>query len=123
MHSDIQAMHHALRGRNFAPEQIWTLEGGVGRELVLAFLDAAREHIAAWSAGDVFLYYSGHGAYWPWNAETVEQARPAMKLDPDGSYTPRGAPVHGADRWLLWDEAFAALQLPPGVRLTVLPDC
>jgi hypothetical protein len=50
---------------------------------------------------------SKHGFF---HGETVDVARPALRED------------HGDDGHLLWDDFFAALALPAGVGLTLLPD-
>ena len=115
MHADLAAMTTALRNKGVAEGEILVLDGLLTREELLVFLSEGRSRIQEWMEGLVFLHYSGHGAFWPWDAETPEVARPAWQPEPDTLLTP--------DRWLFWDEAFAALAAPAGVDLVVLPDC
>jgi hypothetical protein len=115
MHDDLVAMYDALRARGFRPEEILAVDGPVRRDLLMALLRDAGARVAGWSRGDVFLYYSGHGAFWPSDAVDATDARPALLLDGATEATP--------DRWLFWDEAFAALDIPPSVRLTLVPEC
>ena len=115
MHDDLVAMYGALRARGFRPEEILALDGPVRRDLLAAFIRDAGAWVAGWSRGDVFLYYSGHGAFWPGDAVDAAHARPALMLDGASEATPDG--------WLFWDEALAALGISPSVRLTLLPDC
>ncbi|MCG8419178.1 MAG: hypothetical protein MJE77_14685 [Proteobacteria bacterium] len=115
MHDDTAAVYRALRQRGVTADQIWTLEGSLSAELVMAFLAAAQKHIADWTRGNVFLYYSGHGAYIPVDATSPTRANPAMRLRPGRGQSP--------DQYLLWSDALATLSLPKGLHLTVLPDC
>ncbi len=115
MHEDLAAMTVVLRRRGYRDDQILGLDGLVTREQLLAFLTEGRDRIVGWSEGQVFLHYSGHGAFWPWDAETAAAARPAWQPEPDTLLSP--------DRWVFWDEVFATLAAPAGVELVVLPDC
>jgi hypothetical protein len=115
MHEDLAAMHEALRARGLQPHEILSLEGPLDRELVLAFLSAVRDRIADWTEGHVFFHYSGHGAYAPLDAVAVGEVEPALLF----SDREKEAPA----RWVFWHELLTALSLPPGVRLTLLPDC
>ena len=115
MHEDLTAMTAALRCRGYQDDQILCLDGLLSREQVLAFLTEGRDRIADWGEGQVFLHYSGHGAFWPWDAKSPTVARPAWQPEPDTLVSP--------DRWIFWDEVFAALAAPAGVDLVVLPDC
>ena len=115
MHEDVAAMSAALRRRGYQDEEILCLDGLLTREQALAFLTEGSDRIAGWSDGQVFLHYSGHGAFWPWDAETAAAARPAWQPEPDTLLSP--------DRWVFWDEVFAALAAPAGIDLVVLPDC
>ena len=115
MHADLLAMAGALRARGYRDDEILTIDGGLTREHLLAFLDEGRQRIAGWSSGQVFLHHCGHGAFWPWDAESPAAARPAWQPEADTLLSP--------DRWLFWDEVFAALAAPAGIDLVVLPDC
>lgn len=115
MHADLAAMTTALRNKGFAQGEILALDGLLTREELLGFLKEGQDRVVGWTEGQVFLHYSGHGAFWPWDAETPAAARPGWQPEPDTLLTP--------DRWLFWDEAFAALAAPAGVDLVVLPDC
>jgi hypothetical protein len=109
--NDQAAMHQALRARGVAPGQILTLGGSVGRAQVLDFLRDAGRRVAKWQDGLVILHYTGSG-YWPEGNVAVDKTKTG--LDHLG-------PAH--DEHILWDEVFAALDLPAGVRLLLLPDC
>lgn len=115
MHNDLVAMYDSLRLRGFLTGEILALEGFLSRRLLLAFLRAASTQTADWPDGELFLHYSGHGGFWPWDAADASQARPALLLDDRSLAAP--------ERWLFWDELILALNLPPGVYLTLLPDC
>ncbi len=114
MHNDLVAMYDALRRRGFLPGEIWALEGVLSRDLVLAFLQAAHSHLTDWPDGDLFLHYSGHGVHPLLGAADDSQPRPGLWVD-SRSPTP--------DRCLFWDELLATLNVPEGVRFTLLPDC
>lgn len=115
MHDDLVAIYSALRGRGLGPEEILSLDGELSRHLILRFLQAAGERIASWPDGQVLLHYSGHGAFWPWDADGPSQARPALLPENDSEQSPAS--------WVFWDEVFAILRPPAGVQLTLLPDC
>lgn len=108
--NDLSAMQQALRERGFKPSQILALSGGVKRQQVLSFLRDGGARAAQWSDGVVFLYYSGSG-YWPKGNPPIASVKTGWELSSQ------------ADDFVLWDEVFAALNLPVGVRLVVLPDC
>jgi hypothetical protein len=74
-------------------------------------LETVRNRISAWSTGHVFLYYNGHGMY---GAPAGGRPEPGLQL------TPRR---NEQTSFLLWSELFAALAVPGGVRLLLLPDC
>jgi len=93
------------------PDQILCLHGRLDRPLVLAFLQAAGRRAAAWTAGSVFVHVSGHGFL---QGETAEEARAGLLFDDSED-------VADNDH-LFWDDLFAALALPAGVRLTLQPD-
>ena len=115
MRADLLAMVDALHRKGYRDDEILRLDGVLTREELLVFLGEARDRIAGWSEGLVFLHYSGHGAFWPWDAETAAAARPGWQPEPDTLLSP--------NRWVFWDEVFAALAVPTGVNLAVLPDC
>ena len=115
MHGDVQAFYDALTARGLSSDDLLVLEGRLDRELVLSFLASAKSRVAAWSRGDVFLYYSGHGAYAPMDATDAATVEPALVFGQGD--------LHDPSRWVLWREVFGALALPVGVRLTLLPDC
>ncbi|MCL4832488.1 MAG: caspase family protein [Caldilineaceae bacterium] len=111
MHNDQRAMTQALLSRGFPADRIFSLHGQLDRVLVLAFLAAARRRMDDWQAGSLFVHVSGHGYF---VGETAETARPGLELRDTGDTSD--------DYHLLWDDFFAALDLPAGVRLTLLPD-
>ena len=111
MHNDLTAMTHALLARGLPADRIFPLHGQVDRPLVLAFLRAARRRMDDWKAGSLFIHVSGDGYF---VGETAETARPGLEFSATGDPTD--------DYHLLWDDFFAALDLPAGVRLTLLPD-
>ena len=119
MHNDLLAMTQALLARGLTADCIFSLHGQLDRSLVLAFLRAARRRMDDWQAGSLFVYVSGHGFF---VGETAETARPGLELRNTGETSD--------DYHLLWDDFFAALDLPfdklrtppAGVRLTLLPD-
>jgi len=110
MHDDLVSIYNGLRLRWLLPVEILTLEGKLNRELLMVFLHQAGKSVINWSHGEVFLYYSGHG-----NLSTdALGTRAGMLLTSNTqSYT---------DDYVLWDEVFAALALPPKVSLVILPD-
>ncbi len=111
MYNDMTAVARALQGRGYSADQILCLHGRMDRRLVAACLQAASRRVATWTQGSVFLHVSGHGFF---DGETAEDARPGLLF---------GSTDEVADDYdLFWDELFAALVLPAGVRLTLLPD-
>ena len=110
MHNDVVALQRVLKQRGFAPAQMLVLDGPITRRPLLALLDTARRRIAGWSTGDVWLSVSGHGAY---TGLTPRDARAVLALSSDPP---------SREHRVSWDEMFAALHAPPGVRVTVLPD-
>lgn len=115
MHGDVQAIYEALAARGLSADELLAVEGRLDRDLLLGALDAVRARAAGWAAGDLFLYYSGHGAYAPPDAVDAAGVEPALVFAQDDLDEPA--------RWLYWREVFAALALPPAVRLALLPDC
>ena len=111
MRRDQAAMTGALLARGFSADQILCLHGPLDRPLVLATLQAAGRRVAGWREGSVFLHVSGHGFF---DGDTPETARPGLLFSESEDVTDDGH--------LFWDDFFAALALPPGVRLTLLPD-
>ena len=115
MHGDVQAFYDALAARGVSSDELLVLEGRLDRELMLRFLASVQSRVSAWERGDLFLYYSGHGAYAPSDAIDVASVEPALVFDQGDLDEP--------SRWLFWREIFATLALPPTVRLALLPDC
>ena len=111
MHNDLRAMTQALLACGLTADRIFSLHGQVDRALVLAFLRAARRRMDDWTAGSLFVHISGDGYF---VGETAETARPGLELRSTGDTND--------DYHLLWDDFFAALDLPAGVQLTLLPD-
>jgi hypothetical protein len=111
MHNDVVAMHTALRQRGFSPEEFLVLEGPLTRGVLLAFLHDVRRRIGSWRRGEVWLSFSGHGAF---RGATATDAQPGLLL------TSALRPSHEEQVW--WEEVFAALQVPAAVQLTVLAD-
>ena len=111
IHNDMTAMSQALQGRGFSTDQILPLHGRLDRPQVVAFLQAASRRVAAATVGSVFVHLSGHGFF---HGETADEARPGLLFDDTDNFAD--------DYHLFWDDFFAALALPAGVRLTLLPD-
>lgn len=110
MGNDLAAMTDALLQRGFAPQDIVALEGSLMRPVVLALLTTVSRRVASWTDGDIVLIVSGHGNV---HGTTPATARPSVVLSSE-------EPI--ADYEVFWDEIFATLQIPAGVRLVVLPD-
>lgn len=108
---DQAAMTAALLARGLPKDHILALHGRLDRPLVTAFLQAAGRRVAGWSDGSVFVHVSGDGFF---TGDTVEEARPGLLFGDSEDVTD--------DEHLFWDDLFAALALPAGVRLTLLPD-
>jgi hypothetical protein len=112
MHNDICAIVPVLRARGFGDKDLLRLVGQeLERRAVLEFLGHASSGISSWRGGEVFLYVSGHGEF---TGDTAEPARLAVRLSGDSRPLDEVA--------VFWDEIFAALALPPGATLTLLPD-
>lgn len=111
MYRDQASMTGALLDRGFSADRILCLHGQLDRPLVTAFLQAASRRVAGWTAGSVFLHFTGHGFF---DGDTAAEARPGLLLGDSEDVADDGH--------LFWDELFTALTLPAGVRLTVLPD-
>jgi hypothetical protein len=111
MYRDLSAIAQALLARGFSSDRSLCLHGRLDRPLVIAFLQAASRRVAGWSEGSVFLHVSGHGFF---TGDTVETARPGLLFGDSEDVAD--------DDHISWDDLFAALALPVGVGLTVLPD-
>ena len=109
--ADQAAMNAALLARGLPPDRILALHGRLDRPLVTAFLQAAGRRVAGWDDGSVFVHVSGDGFF---AGDTAEEARPGLLFSDSEDVTD--------DNHLLWDDVFAALALPAGVGLTLLPD-
>lgn len=92
-------------------DDILCLHGRLDRPLVLAALQAVSRRVAGWTAGSLFVHVSGHGFF---TGDTLETARPGLLFAESDDC--------GDDSHLFWDDFFAALALPAGVGLTLLPD-
>ena len=80
------------------------------RSLLLAFADVQRR-IGAWHGGEVWLYLSGHGTI---HVTTATEARPGLLFTSTLHPSPEDQ--------MLWEEVFAALQVPTALDSTLLPD-
>jgi hypothetical protein len=112
MHNDVVEMHDALLARGFSLEDILLLEGKLNRKLLFGLIREVNKRVATWKSGEVFMHYSGHGAF---IGSSVSEARFGVQLA-------SGKPEHKSNR-VFWDEMFAALRLPANVGLILLPDC
>lgn len=111
MHNDLVATYTALRQRGFLPEELLVLAGPLTRSLLLAFLHDVQRRIGTWHTGDVWFSFSGHGTF---HGTTAADAQPGLRLT-------SALPPAQEDE-MLWEEVFAALQVPATVQLTLLPD-
>jgi hypothetical protein len=111
MYNDLVAMTQALLSYGMSADQVLSLHGRLDRNLVLAFLTAAHRHIVGWTEGSLLIHVSSHGFF---TGETTDAARPGLLFADGGESTPHGH--------LYWDDFFAALALPDGVQLILLPD-
>lgn len=111
MLNDQIAMTQALLSSGLPADHIFALHGRLDRKLVLAALDNLRRRMAGWQSGSLFVHVSGHGYF---VGENGESARAGLLLDDTQDVND--------DYHLRWEEFFAALALPSGVRLTLLPD-
>ncbi|MGH7599055.1 MAG: hypothetical protein ACREOI_22090 [bacterium] len=112
MHNDVGAMFNALLVRGFSSKDILLLEGKLNRKLLMSLIGAINKRVATWKSGEVFMHYSGNGAF---IGSTASETRVGLQLAPD-------KPSHKSNR-VFWDEVFTALRLPTNVRLILLPDC
>lgn len=108
---DQAAMVDGLLARGLLADQILCLHGRLDRPLVTAFLQAASRRAAPWTGGSVFVHVSGHGFI---QGESAENARPGLLFTESEDCADDGH--------LLWEDFFAALPLPAGIDLTLLPD-
>ena len=67
--------------------------------------------MAGWKNGAIFVHVSSHGFF---DGDTPETAKPELLFGDSDDVTD--------DDHLFWDDFFAALALPAGVGLTLLPD-
>jgi hypothetical protein len=111
MHNDLMATYTTLRQRGFSPEEFLVLAGPLTRSLLLAFLHDVQRRIGAWPSGEVWLSFSGHGTI---RGTTAAEARPGLLFTSTLHPSPEDQ--------MLWEEVFAALQVPTAVHLTLLPD-
>ena len=118
MYNDMTAMAQGLVARGFLTDQIFCLHGRLDRPLVLSFVQAASRRVAGWRDGSVFLHVSSHGFV---TGKTASEARAGLLLAAPSRSRATQAVVADDDH-LFWDDLFAALALPVGVTLTLLPD-
>lgn len=111
MYNDVVAMHGAWRTRGFSLEDILLLEGKLNRTLLFSLIREVNKRVATWKSGNVFMHYSGHGAF---IGSSASEARVGLQLASD-------KPDHKTTR-VFWDEVFTALRLPANVGLILLPD-
>lgn len=111
MLNDQIAMTQALLARGLSADSILSLHGRLDRHLVLAALESLRRRMAGWEQGSLFVHVSGHGYVVGKNGGS---ARAGLLF--------AGTDDVNDDCHLLWEDFFAALALPTGVRLTLLPD-
>lgn len=111
MHNDVVAMYNALLARGFSSEDILLLEGRLNRKLLMSLIGEVNKRVARWKSGEVFVHYSGHGAF---IGSTAAEARVGVQLASD-------KPDHESNR-IFWDEVFTALRPPANVGLILLPD-
>ena len=78
MHEDLTAMTAVLRRRGYRDDEILCLAGLLTRENLLSFLKHGRDCMVGWTEGQMFLHYSGHGAFWPWDAEIAYGCPPGL---------------------------------------------
>ena len=107
MRDDVRALAMALGKRGFTGDRLVVADSVTTRTQLLDVLTRAAGRIASWDRGVVFLAISGHGSF---QGSSAAEARPALQL------------ADGADRDVFWDEVFAALRVPAGVRVILLPD-
>jgi hypothetical protein len=108
---DQAAMVDVLLGRGFSVDEILSLHGRLDRPLVVALLQGASRRAATWTEGSLFVHVSSHGFF---AGDTLETARPGLLFAESDD--------HDDDGHLFWDDFCAALALPAGVGLTLLPD-
>jgi hypothetical protein len=112
MHNDVVAIYDTLLARGFFSKDILLLEGRLNRKLLFSLIGEVNKRVATWKSGEVFMHYSGHGAF---TGSTASEARVGLLLAPDN-------PSNKSNR-VFWDEVFAALRLPTNVGFILLPDC
>lgn len=111
MHNDQTVIAQALFTRGIPADHILSLHGRLDRHLVLAALESLRRRMAGWEQGSLFVHVSGHGYV---VGESGDSARAGLLF--------AGTEDVNDAHHLLWEEFFAALAVPDGVRLTLLPD-
>jgi hypothetical protein len=102
--NDVWAIQSALIQRGFKPDQILNASGAISKSVVSALLGDAYGRIKDWISGELLLYYSGHGDI----DFAAARPEPMLRL---------------VDGLISWRTVFASLAAPPGVRITLLPDC
>jgi hypothetical protein len=108
---DMALMQAGLRARGLRSSDVISVPAAVDRPTLMRQLEAVKTRVAGWSTGQVLLYYNGHGMYGP---PAGGRPEPGLQLGPNRSEQ---------TSFVLWRELFAALAVPAGVRVLLLPDC
>ena len=111
MLNDQIAMTQALLARGLPADHIFALHGRLDRNMVLSALHNIQRRMVGWQSGSLFVHVSGHGYF---VGEMGDTAYPGLLFDDTEDVAD--------DYHLPWNDFFAALALPAGVRLTLLPD-
>jgi hypothetical protein len=108
---DLALMQEGLRGRGLGDGEIESAMATFDRDGLLKLIERVSERIAAWSSGELLIYYDGKGMY---ASQTDTRAEPGLQLNSHRDQT---------SSFILWREMFDALKAPTRVRVTLLPDC
>ena len=111
VHHDLSMMYAALQLRGFSADEIFSLEGGLTKQLAQGFLAGIRHKITNASISELFLYFSGHGYFTGTSADT---AQVGLLLNEEALSNP-------SER-ISWVEIFEALQVPNQINVVFLPD-
>lgn len=108
MYNDMTAMAAALQRRGLPADRILAWHGPSDRPTMLALLRAARRRLQSWTAGSLFIHFSGHGFYEP------EPELSGLSFGKSNGCSD--------DHRMFWEEFFAELDVSVGVRTFLLPD-
>lgn len=108
-HNDVIALQKALRIRGYSPKEILSLDGNLNRSMLISFLLQVKKRVSKWKKGTVFFYFSGHGTY----RKISNEVEPGLWLNTNFSEN---------EQKLYWSEIFSILNLPPQIKLILLPD-